>query len=53
MTLSAGTRLGPYEIVSPLGACGMWEVYKSRHMRLVWTVTVTLLPALMSVSSYF
>src|SRR6516164_7926756 len=40
MPLSAGTRLGPYEIVAPIGAGGMGEVYKARDTRLDRIVAV-------------
>jgi Tol biopolymer transport system component len=40
-----GRRLGPYEIVSPLGAGGMGEVYKARDTRLDRTVAIKILPA--------
>jgi eukaryotic-like serine/threonine-protein kinase len=44
VTLSAGSRLGPYEIVSPLGAGGMGEVYRARDTRLERTVAIKVLP---------
>ena len=40
MTLSAGTRLGPYEILAPLGAGGMGEVYRALDRRLAREVAV-------------
>src|SRR5262245_28160424 len=44
-SLSPGIRLGPYEIVAPIEAGGMGEVYKARDTRLERTVAVKVLPA--------
>ncbi len=45
MTLSHGTRLGPYEVIAPLGAGGMGEVYRARDTRLGREVAIKVLPA--------
>jgi Tol biopolymer transport system component len=48
MTLAAGARLGPYEVISLLGAGGMGEVYKARDTRLDRDVAIKVLPAHLS-----
>ncbi|HXV61501.1 MAG TPA: serine/threonine-protein kinase, partial [Vicinamibacteria bacterium] len=51
MSLSRGTRLGPYEVLSPVGAGGMGEVYQARDTRLDRTVAIKVLPDHLSTSS--
>ena len=50
MALEAGTRLGPYEILSPIGAGGMGEVYRAKDTRLDREVAIKVLPANMTKS---
>ena len=51
MALTNGTKLGPYEIVAPLGAGGMGEVYRARDTRLERDVAIKVLPASLSSDS--
>jgi eukaryotic-like serine/threonine-protein kinase len=48
MAIPTGTRLGPYEILSPLGAGGMGEVYRAKDTRLDRTVAIKVLPSHLS-----
>jgi serine/threonine protein kinase len=53
MSLTAGSRLGPYEIVALVGAGGMGEVYKALDTRLDRTVAIKVLPAQFADDSQF
>src|SRR5438093_2365557 len=53
MTLAPGSRLGPYEIQTPLGAGGMGEVYKARDARLDRTVAIKVLPPALALDPAF
>jgi serine/threonine protein kinase len=46
MPLSAGTKFGPYQVLSPLGAGGMGEVYRARDTRLDHEVALKILEML-------
>jgi eukaryotic-like serine/threonine-protein kinase len=48
MALAPGTKLGPYEVQSPLGAGGMGEAYRARDTRLDRTVAIKVLPVHLS-----
>jgi len=45
MALTAGARLGPYEILAPIGAGGMGEVYRGRDTQLDREIAIKVLPA--------
>jgi serine/threonine protein kinase len=51
MPLAAGDKLGPYEILTPIGAGAMGEVYKARDTRLEREVAIKVLPAIVAQSA--
>src|SRR2546428_12350026 len=51
MPFESGTRLGPYEILAPLGAGGMGEVYRARDTRLDRTVAIKVLTSALAADS--
>jgi len=51
VTLSSGAHLGPYEILAPIGAGGMGEVYRARDPRLGRDVAIKVIPAGLSGSA--
>src|SRR5688572_22060124 len=53
MAISSGTRLGPYEVVAPIGTGGMGEVWRARDTRLERTVAIKLLPAELATDAQF
>jgi Tol biopolymer transport system component len=53
VTVAAGTRLGPYEILAAIGAGGMGEVYKARDTRLDRTVAIKILPTSLAADPQF
>jgi serine/threonine protein kinase/Tol biopolymer transport system component len=53
MSVDIGVRLGPYEVVAPIGAGGMGEVYKARDTRLNRTVAIKILPASLAADPQF
>src|SRR5690348_2466641 len=50
MALSPGTKLGPYEVVAPIGAGGMGEVYRARDTRLDRTVAIKVLSSALTIT---
>jgi eukaryotic-like serine/threonine-protein kinase len=53
VTIQEGTRLGPYEVVSPIGAGGMGEVWKGKDTRLGRDVAIKILPAALAQNAQF